>query len=167
MKNVVKRKGIIPTNRRLKLAEETTMGIWEYGHIVNDCTKHEDVHSEECGGHCKKIPAPKSVVDLHNEVIEWDKRGMVIQGVPAALGGGPFPGISVEIFEIEMRFSGLIKYLAAEWDEFDEEKASDYYRKEMVTKLKGTREMYDKAKAQGDITIAQPPLLGPNGEVLH
>jgi hypothetical protein len=148
------------------LAEGIAEGKWEYGHLVNDCTKM-DAHAEDCDGNCSKVPAMNSVVDLHNEAIEWNKRGMVVQGVPSSLSGGPFPGISVEIFELECRFAGLIRYLKDEWDEFDEGKASDCYRKVMIEKMRYTREKYDEAQREAEIAIAKPPLLGPNGEVLH
>lgn len=149
------------------MAQQQAEGYWQYGHLVNSCSKMDPGHEETCDGECEKIPAPNSIVDIHNEVIEWNKRGMIIQGVPAALAGGPFPGINVEIFELECRFAGLIAYLREEWPEFDGEVASDYYRKEMFFKLKKTREMYDEAQKQSEIAIAQPPVLGPNGQPLH
>jgi hypothetical protein len=135
--------------------------------MVNSCTKDDERHTDDCDGNCEKVEAPDSVVDLHNELIEWNKREMIFQGVPAALAGGPFPGVSVEILELECRFAGLIEYLTNEWPEFDQELASDYYRKVMISKMKGTREQFDQAKKQSEIAIAQTPLLGPNGEVIH
>jgi hypothetical protein len=142
-------------------------GYWSYGHEVFKCSKGDD-HTDECDGLCGTMVADSTVIDLHNEMIEWNKRGMVIQGVPNALSGGPFPGIGVEIFELECRLAGLINYLEEEARiEFDVERASEIYRGVMIDKLQSVRRKYDEAKAREDITVAKPQLLGPNGEVLH
>lgn len=142
-------------------------GYWQYGHEVMVCSKGDE-HNDECDGLCGTVAADNTLVDLHNEVIEWNKRGMTIQGLPTPFEGGPFPGVRVEILEVEMRLAGLIKYLEeAEDFEFDVERASECYREVFFEKLASVRKMFDKAKAADDITVARTKLLGPNGEVLH
>lgn len=142
-------------------------GYWQYGHQVWQCSNQEE-HNQDCDQvNCEMVTAPESVIDLHNEAIEWTKHGMVIQGIPKALQGGPFPGISVEMFEVECRLAGLIKYLEEELPDFDLGKASDHYRKVMIEKLQLTRQQFELAKAREEIAVAKTPLLGPNGEVIH
>lgn len=103
-------------------------------------------------------------VQLAEELKRWQLAGMRAAGVPA---GFEVPGIPVELYEIEVRTSAVIK-LMMDKGIFTKEEADIYYQQEMLERLTKIREANEenikKQRMANEIAVAQKRLLGPNGQ---
>ena len=106
----------------------------------------------------------KLEIALKEELQRWEILGMRAGGVPA---GFQAPGISVEIFELEMRLHTAINLLI-EKGIITQEEADEKYQQNMLDRLTAIREANEeqikKARMAQQIAVAQKSILGPNGQ---
>lgn len=143
----------------------------EHGQLKNTCNDafSEELHAENCDGSCERIPAKDVEVDMHNEIVEWNKMDRVIQGVPDAMAGGPFGGIPVDILQSAYRIEALVKFLV-EKGMIDKEEVTDFYKDFMTRKIRTIRQRYQEAQAAEKIAVATPRIIlpgGNGGEIKH
>jgi hypothetical protein len=144
----------------------------QYGQEGNACNHalKDDAHTDECDGTCGKEELYASEVDLHNEVVRWNRIPAKIQGIPDVLMGGPFEGIGVDILKLQFVVQAVVQTLI-EMDADLEDVIAEHQRQAMVNQLTEMREEYERAQAKDNITIARPSIIIPgkdgNGEIKH
>jgi hypothetical protein len=115
----------------------------------------------------KRMADTKLMVALKEEVKRWELLGWRINGVPMGVG---LPGIGVEIFELDIRTSAVVKMLIDK-EIFTKEEADIYYQQEMLDRLTKIREENEeRVKAEriaAEIAVAQRRIIGPNGQPLN
>jgi hypothetical protein len=135
---------------------------WSYGDKGNKCSmaKH---HTDDCDGDCARVTLPDSVIDVHNELLKWDRSGMSIRGVPTSIANVPFlvgrgehfipQGVHVEMFLLEIKVEALKKFLVSP---MNEEEFEDQFRKHYFKRLQGIRERAEKEKIAAKANIIIP-----------
>lgn len=144
----------------------------EYGQLANECNRHLDrnKHAEDCPGDCELVELYGSEVDLHNEVVRWNKHDWAIQGIPSSfIGLGP-PGIGINLLQLDFVQTALIKFLV-EMDIINEDELNDKLRVVKTERLTKIREAQEKIMAREEaaakLVVPDKRIIGPNGEVLH
>lgn len=139
---------------------------WSDDLVIYGCSHHIE-HARGCDGTCEENHPDELQVSLLNEGRAWRRLGMDFRGIPAPLMGGPYAGVSVEIWDLQHHISALEDILVtagiATRDELDD--------KMRETKLQAMRrireqseEMVRRARMKERIAMPQKPgLLGPDG----
>lgn len=155
--------------RTLKMPETPwALRFIDYEQTANECNRiiDADIHSEECDGNCARVQLLESEVDLHNEVVFWNKHEWRIQGIPDSFMGGPVPGIGVNLLRVDWVQQALIQYLLDEGI-IDEDKLNEKFRQIKLEVLQNMRREQEAKMNAPEIAVPDKRLLGPNGEVLH
>src|ERR1700756_4209738 len=93
--------------------------VWDENNppFIHKCSQHTE-HNPKCDGNCEGHFFDESEVKLGNEARAWARAGMNFHGVPFGL---PFPGITVELFDLELKFELLqqivLDHEMITWDE--------------------------------------------------
>jgi len=108
-------------------------------------------------------------VDLHNEIVHWNKHEWTIQGVPDSfLGLGP-PGIGVNLLHLDWLQQALIEFLI-DMDIINEDELDERLRKtktRILQKIRREQEEIMAREAGPQILTPDKRILGPNGEIIH
>lgn len=135
-------------------------GMEEYE--VNECSGHPTWHQPSCKENCKKVEMPRTAMEIRNELNAWTRAGMQPEMVPH------------NVFNMDVQLFTLIR-IVVEVLGVDQEEIDERYRKNLLDKLRVTREQNEdnvrRARALQKITVPgqQPPpdIFGPNGGVIR
>lgn len=142
----------------------------EYGQEANACNHalRENMHADDCDGNCGKAVLKDSEVDMHNEVVHWNKLNWKIQGIPDVLMGGPFQGIGIDVLREHFLVLALEKAIV-DAGIISEENLEDLKRTIQVEILSTIRKEAEAEQAKEKITVAKSKIIlpGGNGEIKH
>jgi hypothetical protein len=115
------------------------MPFLQYGDHVFNCSFDKE-HKPDCPGDCGVIKPTNNQIDLNNEVEQWNRRNMLIIGIPDVLMGKiPSPGFPINILDMSQKFESLMKFLIQK-EIINEQEYLDFHKGEFAKFLKENRE---------------------------
>lgn len=136
--------------------------------IVFSCSQHTE-HAPRCDGSCEAKVCDESLVNLLNEARAYARAGMSFNGIPAAMSGGPWSGLNVEIYDLEVR-TLLLQNIIQEQFGISDDDINRQFRELKYKLLHDVRIAVEpdikRARLEAQVGVQKSRIVGPHGELL-